>query len=703
MALIGKIRQRTGLLLGMMVVAIAGFIFMDVYSSGQMGGGFGNHTNLGTVEGQKLDVKEFDNTIKTLYNNAPDPTSIRTQLWSKFVDASILKKIAGVAGFGVSKDEMMDLEFGNNVSPVIAQNQQFSDPSTGQVNRQMLNQIKQAIASNTLPPDGRLYWAEMEKDVYSDKLQEKIGNIIMKGIYTPTWMADMILTEANSVADFDYVKVPFDAVAENAIKVTDDDYATYLKDNSAKYTQDEASRKVDFVIFNIVATSTDSANTRAAITANIEEFKTVTNDSNFVSAKGGYITDFAKKDKISKLIADKLASSPVGTVIGAYDENNACYAAKLIDRKNVADSAKARHILLKGGQTSTPDGLKRKADSLVTLLETGRAAWDSLNTKYNDDKAAAAKGGDLGTFAPGAMVKEFNDLVFYKATPGKYYTVNTQFGVHIVQVGGFKILKNDASLKIAYIREPYIPSDVTEKSIADKANLFLTSSRNLDDLRKNAKTQNLEVTTSPGFKENDNTVGILGQGANSRELVRWAYKTSNVGEVSPQSFTFTDQQENYTNKYVIAGLRSIQEKGLPTLANIKDEIMPMVKNMKKAEVIKTKITGKTLEDVVTAYTSKIDTARNVTLANGFIPNAGNEPKVVAIAHNTAINAISKPIIGETGVYIVKVLNKKTINQPITKEVLKQNLAGQARQQIKSGLFASLRKNAKIDDNRSAFF
>jgi peptidyl-prolyl cis-trans isomerase D len=703
MALIGKIRQRTGLLLGMMVLAVAGFIFMDIYSSGQMGGGFGNHTTLGSVEGQELDVKEFDNTIKTLYNNAPDPTSIRGQLWNKFVDAAIIKKIANVAGLGVCKDEMMDLEFGNNISPMISQNQQFMDPGTGQVNRQMLNQVKQAIASNTLPPDGRTYWAELEKDIFADKLQEKVGNIVMKGIYTPTWMADMILTEANSVADFDYVKVPFDAVPENAIKVTDDDYATYLKDNSAKYMQDEAARKVDFVIFNIAATAADSANTRASISSNVEEFRTSTNDSSFVSAKGGYITDFSKKDKISKIIADRLASAPVGTVVGPYDENNACFAAKLIDRKNVADSAKARHILLKGGQTSTPEGLKRKADSLVTLLETGRTTWDSLNTRYNDDKAAASKGGDLGTFAPGAMVKEFNDVVFYKATPGKYYTVSTQFGAHILQVGGFKVLKNDASLKVAYIREPYIPSDVTEKSIADKANLFLTSSRNLDDLRKNAKAQNIEVTTSPAFKENDNSVGILGQGANSRELVRWAYKTNNVGEVSPQSFTFTDQQENYTNKYVIAGLRSIQDKGLPSVANIKDDIMPLVKNMKKAEVIKTKITGKTLEDVMATYAGKIDTARNVTLANGYIPNAGNEPKVVAIAHNTAINAISKPIVGETGVYILKVLNKKTINQPITKEVLKQNLSGQSRQQIKTALIASFKKNAKISDNRSTFF
>ncbi len=703
MALIGKIRQRTGLLLGLMVLAIAGFIFMDIYHSGQMGGGLGNTTTLGKVEGEKLDIKDFDNTIKTLYNNAPDPTTIRGQLWSKFVDASILKKIASVAGFGVCKDEMLDLEFGNNVSPILAQNQQFADPSTGQVNRQMLNQIKQAISSNTLPPDGRLYWSEMEKDIYADKLQDKIGNIIMKGIYTPSWMADMILNEANSVVDFDYVKVPFDAVAENAIKVTDDDYATYLKENSAKYTQDEATRKVDFVIFNIAATATDSANTRAGISKNLEEFRTTPNDSTFVSAKGGYITDFAKKDKISKTIADRLSGAPVGTIVGPYDENNACFAAKLIDRKSVADSAKARHILLKGGQTSTPDGLKRKADSLVTLLETGRTTWDSLNTKYNDDKAAASKGGDLGTFGPGAMVKEFNDLVFYKATPGKYYTVNTQFGAHIVQVGGFKTIKNEASLKIAYIREPYIPSDVTEKSIADKANLFLTSSRNLDDLRKNAKAQNIEVTTSPAIKENDNSLGILGQGANARELVRWAFKSGKVGEVSPQSFTFIDQQENYTNKYVIAGLRSIQDKGIPSVANIKDDIMPFVKNQKKAEIIKVKIAGKSLEEAVTLYTSKIDTARNVTLINGFIPNAGNEPKVVAIAHNTAANAVSKPIVGEGGVYLVKVLNKKTINQPITKDMLKQNIAGQSRQQIKSALLGSLRKNASIDDNRSAFF
>ena len=115
----------------------------------------------------------------------------------------------------------------------------------------------------------------------------------------------------------------------------------------------------------------------------------------------------------------------------AYDDNKKDY-----------EQVKARHILIafkgspaaqKSKKQLTDAEAKAKAEELRKKLVAG-ADFAELAKKESDDVESGKNGGDLGAFAHGQMVPEFEQAAF-KAKPGEITpVVKTQFGYHIIKV-----------------------------------------------------------------------------------------------------------------------------------------------------------------------------------------------------------------------------------------------------------------------------
>jgi peptidyl-prolyl cis-trans isomerase C len=116
----------------------------------------------------------------------------------------------------------------------------------------------------------------------------------------------------------------------------------------------------------------------------------------------------------------------------AYDAN-----------KNQYEQVKARHILIafkgspaaqEGKPALTEEQAKAKADDLRKQIVAGTAKFEDLAQKESDDVGSGSRGGDLGEFARGQMVPEFEKAAF-EAKPGDVTpVVRTQFGYHIIKV-----------------------------------------------------------------------------------------------------------------------------------------------------------------------------------------------------------------------------------------------------------------------------
>lgn len=704
MALIGKIRKNMWLVIVLLAVALAGFIIMDMTSANNRGNGiFGNRNAIGKVEGTKIDYMDFQKAESALYSGSGDVYGRRNSLWNYYVEKIIVDDYADKLGLGVAPDELNELEFGANLSPIVQNN--FRNPQTGQVDREQLNQFQEAINNGQeLNPTFVSFWNEQRKQVIKSQIQSKLSNMVSKAMIVPTWMAELASKSQTEKVDLDYVMVPYDKISNDEVKLTEADYEAYIKKHPVKYTNKEEVRNLSYVTFEVIPTQADSQKIYNDLFSLKEGFIAATNDSSFVAANQGFYNDaFAKKDDLQGVLKDTIGNFGVGSVIGPYIDANNYLMAKITDKKVLADSAKARHILrsVTAGDALGLVKAKSYIDSLKNLISTGAANFNDLAISNSQDPGSAANGGDLGSFAPGTMVPPFNDAVFVNGKEGGMYTVETQFGVHLIKVEKLMYINNESRYKVAFLSSPIVPSQETQDKKLEEVLAILEKTKDLETLNAD---KNLKVEAANGLKKNDFNLGSLGSSQTSRDIVKWAFdKKTKAGNVSTVLYTYTDEQNYHDSKHVIVGLKSIAKPGLATAESLMGTIDDLVRNEKKAEIIKSRITSKDMSSIAATFNVTPALAEGVTFASGFIPVLGSEPKVIGKAFALKPGQVSEPIVGNTGVCVIQIKNPVpgSVGQDV--QMQKQQMAMSGRSQVSFKLMDSLKKNKKITDNRFTFY
>jgi peptidyl-prolyl cis-trans isomerase D len=587
-------------------------------------------------------------------------------------------------------------------------------PNTEQLNqlRQLLENggIDAAIQNGQLSRDFRAIWRHQENLIIKDRLQTKLNTLVAKGLYTPSWMAEDISNMQNQTISFTYVKVPFDEVENSTVSLSDADYSAYIKQNSHLFERETEGRQLSYVTFDVFATAQDSAALRSSVATMATEFAQAKNDTNYIESKQGRFTGtFIKASQLPLNLRDTIASLAVGEVYGPYFEPGFYKAVKVIDKKVLPDSVRARHIL-KRINTADPSSFPRaqaQVDSIKKAIEAGTTTFRAMSDQYNDDVVAQEEGGDLGYAGLNGMVKPFNDLIFYKAEQNKLYTVITQFGIHLVEVLGKQYNSNETGYLLGYLEEDIIPSESTQKEKYNEAFAFMTNNRTLEAMTTAASSDPaLTIQTSNVFDRNDFQVDFaLPSGQSAREMIKWAFKKdTKVGKVASYVYEFSDPIKYFDNKYVVMGLEDIQKPGLPQVADIKADIEPAVMNIKKGAALKAQMQGKSLSALASTYSTSVDTLNGVSFNSSFLQNAGNEPKVVGEAFKLSDGQTSAPIVGNTGVYVLTVLSK-TVAEAVAANVpqLRQQYNTTARSRVSAQLMASIKENAKVKDNRAAYY
>ncbi len=703
MALISTIRKNGAWVLVVLIaLGLIGFILQDM-TVGQTSLFGSMQPAIGKVNGQKVDYNEFNKTLGILYaNSAGDPNAQRSAVWDYFVEKALVDQEAERLGLGVSKEELMDLQFGQEVSPIIQQ--RFVDPSTQMLNREQLNGIKQQITGNTATPELRSYWAIQEREIIKDRLQTKMLNLVSKGMYMPGWVAEISQKESATMMNLAYVRVPFDAVDNSEVSISDEDYENYLKENKGQFKFINEARKVSYLAFDVLPTKKDSAEHRSKIAGLAREWRTAANDTLFVETNLGTIDGaYVKKEGLTPAFADSIFGLPVGATYGPYIDNGFYRAAKVLGRQVIPDSVRSRHILISPSATTPMNIARQRLDSIKTQIETGKTTFDAMARRFGQD-GTAEKGGDLGFAGMNGMVKPFNDLIFFQAETGKLYLVETQFGMHLVEVTAKKAGK-DTGIKVAYIGQAIVPSKATQTARYEEAQRFLNANNgNLDKFTAAAKkVKGATFETSPAVGAGDYVLGALAGTQTSRDIIKWAY-TAKPGQVSKDIYTYQNNTEFYDSKYVLAALKTVFKPGYATADQLKEELQTLVTNRKKGELIASKLKGKGLEAAAGAYNVKVDTLTNTRFNQTFLPNnIGVEPRFNGYAFKLNTGQTSQPVIGTSGVYVIKAVTKTTPAVGGDLENLKKTLGANMRMQVGNFFMPALKRAAKIKDSRSKFF
>jgi peptidyl-prolyl cis-trans isomerase D len=111
------------------------------------------------------------------------------------------------------------------------------------------------------------------------------------------------------------------------------------------------------------------------------------------------------------------------------------------DQYRQPEERRASHILIQVPKEATDEQRKTaraRAEELLGQLKQNPGDFEKLAKQHSQDPGSAAKGGDLGFFARGMMVKPFEDAAF-KLKEGQISdVVGSDFGYHIIKVTGAK-------------------------------------------------------------------------------------------------------------------------------------------------------------------------------------------------------------------------------------------------------------------------
>lgn len=701
MAVLSKIRQRSFFLIVIIALALFSFVLTDVIKSGT----FGSSANsVGSVNGTDISAQEFMQQVAMIEKQGQGMSNTQAinSAWEQKVRTILLGEEFEKLGLKIGNEQLINVIKQN---PNFAQNQQFLN-AAGQFDE---NKFKEYIKSLKNAPNQEqwLQWKDFEKNIEIYATEQMYNTMIKSGVVTTKAEGKFSYQMEATKADFDYVTVAFSTVNDAQVKVTDAEIVEYMKRNPKKYKSDN-TRSIDFILVENKPSKEDEAAMLESINSvlsgkvvyneqtkkndTLPGFRAVSNVGEFVNANSDIKFDstyLAKKD-LPVEFQEQLFNLPAGAVFGPYVHNGHQCLSRMIGRK-VNASAKASHILLayKGAERSSATRTKEEAQKLANdLLAQAKANpgnFAMLAITNSDDPGSKNNGGEYDNIAPGQMTPKFNDFVFNNPV-GTMGVVETEFGFHVMKVSG----KNDAVL-LGTVAQKIQASDATIDAAYTKASQLESGALENKDFAAVAKKSGLVVTPSTNIKAYDEYVQGLGS---QREMVRWSFnKDTEVGAIKrfevPQGF-------------VVAKLKDINDSGLLPLDIAKQSVEPVLKNQKKAEIIKKKMNGSSLEAVSKASGASVLTAAAVSVKNPMIPNVGMEPKVVGRAFGLAAGKTSEIIEGASGMFMVRA--KKVVKAPAitdyTTYVNQEKTQNQSYAMSKA--YTAIKDKADIKDNRANF-
>ncbi len=696
MAVLSKIRQRSLLLILVIGFCLLAFIVGDIFNSG----GFNSQSKyVGSVNGKDINFETFRIKVSNIEKDGQGMSSTQAsaRVWDQEIALAILENQFDELGIQVGQSHIIEVL---KSDPNIGQNPMFLN----EAGKFDLSKFQEFFKAN---PAQAQALVERENDAELNAKFSMYNSMVRGGLFTTNNEAQLAYRMEMDKVSFDYVAVPFSSIKESEAKVSDDEIVAYMKKNEKDYKA-EKSKEIEYVVIEEKPSVEDDAEIKSTLDKlmtsqvvynnatkkndTVAGFRSTTNIADFVNANSDVPFDstFVAKKDLPAEVAEKLFSLGTGEFYGPYKRGNYYVISKMLGRQAGA-SAKASHILISYEGTQVPskkevrtkEEAKAKAEMLLAQVKANPASFTSV-AMMNSDDSSANQGGDLGYFQPNQMVKPFNDYVFNNSI-GSIGLVETDFGYHIIQVTD----KEDA-IKLATLALQIKPSEKTTDQIYTKAVQFEMDA-NDKDFATAAKNGGVTIMPSVTAGVMDENFGTLGA---QRAIVRWAFeKGTKVGDVK------RFEVANVGN--VIARVKKANDAGLMAIAIARPLVEPILMNEKKAEIISKKLSGSTLEEMAKANTTTVQKAADLTLRNPMIPNAGPEPKVVGTAMGIGQGKMSKAIVGNSAVYVVKTtaVTKAEVLKDVAPYVqqIKAQKAGDANR-----VLPALKGKADIEDNRAEF-
>jgi len=706
MAILNSIRKKGVFLIIIIALALFAFVLDGVIGSSTSSPK--GQSNIATINGIDIPREDFMKLVDVTQRSL-GPSTATTQamniVWERELRRVLLNEQYEALGLTIEKAQLSDA-----LSTNLANNPTFQNDA-GQFDEGKLQEYIANLKATSL--EAYQQWLDFEKITENGILEKNYFNLVKGGFITTLAEGKQEYHFQNDKINIEYVHLPYSKIADEDVPVSSEEIGKYIKDHPKdfeveplvdiqyiSFSEDPSPEDIDASRETIAALLKDKIefNKVSDMNDTIPGFSKTTDYQEFVNANSdkGYIDRWWFKKDLPSAVADTISNLNVGEIYGPYREGNNFNLIKVIEERQMPDSVKANHILIRfQGLVTAPQDVSRTkeeakalADSILNVLQKDKSKYEVIAADFSEDLSNKNSGGDLGYFIPGNMVTVFNDFVFDNEI-GKLGVVETNFGFHIIEIVDQKNIQK--VLKVATITKEIEPSEKTMNEVFSSAANFELDSQN-GDFNELAKEQGLNLKPVNRIGKLDANIPGIG---NNRQIVNWAYQDdTNIGDV---------RRFNVLNGYVIAQLTRKNPKGLMSISEASSIVTPILRNEKKAVKIRESVSGTTLNEIASNQSVTVQNATALTMANPTIAGAGTEAKVIGTAFGKKVGESTDLIDGKNGVYIVRILAVNNAPELEDYSFYANQLNATLIPTINFKVYNALKNAAKIEDNRADFY
>lgn len=346
---------------------------------------------------------------------------------------------------------------------------------------------------------------------------------------------------------------------------------------------------------------------------------------------------------------------------------------------------------------------KNVADELLIRAKSKENFATLANEYTMDPSNQGTKGGDLGWFKKGRMVKPFEDAAFKAKKDQIIGPILSRFGYHVIHVRDKKINKNgDNEVLASHILIKIDISPTTLSNLKRDATLF---SYDAQDNGFDIAVEEYGLNVSSAEKLNENDLSVKGIG-NFRSAVRYAFNN----EVN----TVSDILEN-EKYFVLCSLDSIIPEGIKPL----NEVEPLLKSKlqnKNAKLASLEEANKLLIDISAGEKTIAELVKSKKGLDGFIKETkklaqgftsiGRSNYVAGVIPTAKIEKIIGPVETNQGYAILQIHEKSNIDSTLyeqQKDQIRKEIFSKKQNQYFQAWIADLKEKAEIIDNRKYYF
>lgn len=724
MAIIGKIRDKSWLILIIVGGALLAFILTDYQ---KMTGGSEFEYGYGTVYGEMVDMAAFDEEVRIAQEGAdlqaqqqgqPSQPVDRAQVWTTFVEKVILEKEYEALGINVSPAEFDAYLYGKQGFKVLSEiESQFKDSVTGLFSEKLLQAAIDQLENSSNPDDVQRW--ETSKVYYTDRRKkEKYFDLLGQGMYVTKLEAKNEYNAQKELKSISFVFKRYADIKDEDINTSEKKLRAYFEKHKTekKYENKVASREVKYFDVIIEPSEADSNEFDKKMRILKKEFAKAKNDSIFVMLNSDvrfynstHIATFRpEKDEKARqgmtypeYMDTVFKTASIGTIVGPYDDNGNSRIAKILDFNK--QKLSVRHILIAAQRADAAAVAKaqKKTDSLMTLIT--KANFEEYVTKFTEDPGSKETGGKYENFMDYEMVPEFSKFAMEEAI-GKIGYVQTDFGFHIMEVLG----REEVNFPVLAVIQKTLQA--SQETVADKEAEVDKLIYELNDrlsVKEPGKGRVVLFDTIVSradyfpraitIEENNPKLYGFNSKITEDKILELAFNAdAQIGDLIKAPI-------KEGNRYVIAILSAIREKGPANFEDVEAAITSDYIKEQKAKRLKAqmlKVTSlKQLSDKLGVPIEKSD----VTFANPQLTGAGYEPEVVgAIFSGLKDGTRTLPLEGNSGVFVVQI--EKTTKAPAVSnyQAERATLQTDLKTNVESNAIRGLTKLADVIDNRRFF-